>query len=290
VAFEAPVQAQARPALDVMRAKQASASRAVLFWRVVVGIAILLFWQWASGPRTACSPWCGGLIRPTYLAEPTAIAVRLVEVFRTGVIWPHIWMTFQEIVIGFALGGSTGMAAGFLLGGSPALSGVFEPYIMAFYGIPRIALAPILIILFGIGIWSKVAIVIIQVFFMMFVNAYAGVKNINQEYISLARIMGANRALILRKIMVPSTMPFIMLELRSAVPYAVIGAIVGEFIGASRGLGYFINYAGSTFDSAGAFAGIFILLAFILFANALMQWLERSTVKWKRTEGQVVQG
>src|SRR3970282_345745 len=102
--------------------------------------------------------------------------------------------------------------------------------------------------------------------------------------------MGADKALILRKIIVPSTMPFIMLGLRSALPYAVIGAIVGEFMAASKGLGYFINYAGSTFDSAVAFAGIFILLAFILAANSLMQRLEKKVVKWRRTEGVVAQG
>ena len=163
---------------------------------------------------------------------------------------------------------------GFLLGSSRFLAVVFEPYVMAFYGIPRIALAPIFIIVLGIGIWSKVAIVFIQVFFMLFINAYAGVREINQEYLQLARIMGAKGGLDPRKIVIPSTMPFIMLGLRSAVPYAVVGAVVGEFIAASKGLGYFINYAGSTFDSAGAFAGIFILLAFIMAANGLMQWLE----------------
>ncbi|HEX9136740.1 MAG TPA: ABC transporter permease, partial [Nitrospirota bacterium] len=175
-------------------------------------------------------------------------------------------------------------------GSSRFLSVVFEPYVMAFYGIPRIALAPIFIIVLGIGIWSKVAVVFIQVFFMLFINAYAGVREINQDYLHLARIMGASKGLILRKIVIPSTMPFIMLGLRSAVPYAVIGAVVGEFIAASKGLGYFINYAGSTFDSAGAFAGIFILLAFIMIANGLMQRLEKAVIKWRRSEEMVVQG
>jgi NitT/TauT family transport system permease protein len=193
-------------------------------------------------------------------------------------------------LVGFAIGSPLGLAMGLLLGNSRFLSAVLEPYIMAFYGIPRVALAPIFIIVLGIGIWSKVAIVLIQVFFMLFINAYAGVRQINQEYVQLAKIMGADKALVLRKIIVPSTMPFIMLGLRSALPYAVIGAIVGEFMAASKGLGYFINYAGSTFDSAGAFAGIFILLAFILAANSLMQRLEKKVVKWRRTEGVVVQG
>jgi NitT/TauT family transport system permease protein len=272
---------QPRPIIsDTMQSDRANWSGSVWIWRLLVGLGLLLFWQWAAG----------ALIRETYLAKPTHIAQRIYELFATGVIWVHIGVTLSEILIGFLIGSPLGLAMGLLLGNSKFLSAILEPYIMAFYGIPRVALAPIFIILLGIGIWSKVAIVLIQVFFMLFINAYAGVRQINQEYISLAKIMGADKALILRKIIVPSTMPFIMLGLRSALPYAVIGAIVGEFMAASKGLGYFINYAGSTFDSAGAFAGIFILLAFILAANSLMQRLEKTVVKWRRTEGVVVQG
>ncbi len=272
---------QPRPIIsDAMRSNRANWPSSVWIWRLLVGLGLLLFWQWAAG----------ALIRETYLAKPTLIAQRVYELFATGVIWVHIGVTLSEILIGFLIGSPLGLAMGLLLGNSKFLSAILEPYIMAFYGIPRVALAPIFIILLGIGIWSKVAIVLIQVFFMLFINAYAGVRQINQEYISLAKIMGADKALILRKIIDPSTMPFIMLGLRSALPYAVIGAIVGEFMAASKGLGYFINYAGSTFDSAGAFAGIFILLGFILAANSLMQRLEKTVVKWRRTEGVVVQG
>lgn len=272
---------QPRPIIsDAMQTNRANWPSSVWIWRLLVGLGLLLFWQWAAG----------ALIRETYLAKPTLIAQRIYELFATGVIWVHIGVTLSEILIGFLIGSPLGLAMGLLLGNSKFLSAILEPYIMAFYGIPRVALAPIFIILLGIGIWSKVAIVLIQVFFMLFINAYAGVRQINQEYISLAKIMGADKALILRKIIVPSTMPFIMLGLRSALPYAVIGAIVGEFMAASKGLGYFINYAGSTFDSAGAFAGIFILLGFILAANSLMQRLEKTVVKWRRTEGVVVQG
>ncbi len=255
-------------------------SYSIWIWRGLVGAAILIFWQWAAGT----------LIRETFLAKPTSIMWRLYELFATAEIWVHIRVTLTEVIIGFLMGSVLGLAVGLVLGSSRFLSIVFEPYVMAFYGIPRIALAPIFIIVLGIGIWSKVAVVFIQVFFMLFINAYAGVREINQEYVQLARIMGANKRLILRKIVIPSTMPFIMLGLRSAVPYAVIGAVVGEFIAASKGLGYFINYAGSTFDSAGAFAGIFILLAFIMVANGLMQRLERAVIRWRRSEGMVVQG
>lgn len=255
-------------------------SYSIWIWRALVGVALLVFWQWAAGT----------LIRETFLAKPTSIMWRLYELFASAAIWVHIQVTLTEVIIGFVMGSILGLAVGLVLGSSKFLSVVFEPYVMAFYGIPRIALAPIFIIVLGIGIWSKVAVVFIQVFFMLFINAYAGVREINQDYLHLARIMGASKGLILRKIVIPSTMPFIMLGLRSAVPYAVIGAVVGEFIAASKGLGYFINYAGSTFDSAGAFAGIFILLAFIMIANGLMQRLEKAVIKWRRSEEMVVQG
>jgi NitT/TauT family transport system permease protein len=267
-------------AANFLEGLQLKDSYSIWIWRALVGAALLIFWQWAAGT----------LIRETFLAKPTSIMWRLCELFATGEIWIHIRVTFSEVIIGFLMGSVLGLAVGLVLGSSRFLSIVFEPYVMAFYGIPRIALAPIFIIVLGIGIWSKVAVVFIQVFFMLFINAYAGVREINQEYVHLARIMGANNGLILRKIVVPSTMPFIMLGLRSAVPYAVIGAVVGEFIAASKGLGYFINYAGSTFDSAGAFAGIFILLAFIMVANGLMQRLEKAVIKWRRSEEMVVQG
>ena len=265
---------------DVVEHLRPKGSHSIWIWRLLVGAALLIFWQWAAGT----------LIREAYLAKPTSVMWRLYELFATAAIWVHIRVTLTEVVIGYLMGSFLGLAVGFLLGSSRFLAVVFEPYVMAFYGIPRIALAPIFIIVLGIGIWSKVAIVFIQVFFMLFINAYAGVREINQEYLQLARIMGAKGGLILRKIVIPSTMPFIMLGLRSAVPYAVVGAVVGEFIAASKGLGYFINYAGSTFDSAGAFAGIFILLGFIMAANGLMQWLERTVIKWRRSEGMIVQG
>jgi NitT/TauT family transport system permease protein len=266
--------------VDFVEHLRPKGSYSIWIWRLLVGAALLIFWQWAAGT----------LIREAYLAKPTSVMWRLYELFSTAAIWVHIRVTLSEVVVGYLMGSILGLAVGFLLGSSRFLAVVFEPYVMAFYGIPRIALAPIFIIVLGIGIWSKVAIVFIQVFFMLFINAYAGVREINREYLQLARIMGAKGWLILRKIVLPSTTPFIMLGLRSAVPYAVVGAVVGEFIAASKGLGYFINYAGSTFDSAGAFAGIFILLGFIMAANALMQWLERAVIKWRRSEGMVAQG
>ena len=178
---------------DVVERLRPRGSYSIWIWRLLVGAALLIFWQWAAG----------ALIRETFLAKPTSVMWRLYELFATGTIWVHIRVTLTEVVIGYLMGSFLGLAVGFLLGSSRFLAVVFEPYVMAFYGIPRIALAPIFIIVLGIGIWSKVAIVFIQVFFMLFINAYAGVREINQEYLQLARIMGAKGGLILRKISYP---------------------------------------------------------------------------------------
>jgi len=175
---------------DVVEHLRPKGSYSIWIWRLLVGAALLIFWQSAAGT----------LIREAYLAKPTSVMWRLYELFATAAIWVHIRVTLTEVVIGYLMGSFLGLAVGFLLGSSRFLAVVFEPYVMAFYGIPRIALAPIFIIVLGIGIWSKVAVVFIQVFFMLFINAYAGVREINQEYLQLARIMGAKGGLILRKI------------------------------------------------------------------------------------------
>lgn len=264
----------ARPASRAVR-KQGPLSFGIMLWRLAFGLLLFGGWELASGR----------LIDEAFVSRPTLIAVRIWELLLNGEAWFHLRITVLEMVYGFVLGATTGLLLGFLLGRSTYWAAVFEPYLMAFYGIPRIALAPILIIWLGIGIWSKVAIVFIQVFFLVFINTYAGMRNINEEYVLLARVMGASPTLIMRRVILPSAAPFIMLGLRSAVPYSVIGAVVGEFMAANKGIGYYINYSGATFDSAGAFAGIALLLCYITLANMFIQRVERSVIRWKKSDG-----
>jgi NitT/TauT family transport system permease protein len=250
--------------------------RSVLAWQILIGVVLLGGWQLAAARDRNVR---------LFLSDPAQIAARIVELVATGKIWVDIEVTLEEIAWGFGLGGAIGLVLGFLLGRSRKLSVILEPYILAFYGIPRIALAPIFIIALGIGIWSKVAIVFIQVFFLVFINTFAGVRDVNEELVFLARVMRASHRLILRRVILPSAAPFIMLGLKSAVPYSVIGAVVGEFMAASQGLGYYISYTGQQFDSAGAFAGIFFLLVYITVATWLVQQVERRLIRWKRGEG-----
>jgi NitT/TauT family transport system permease protein len=247
----------------------AAATRALL--PLLPGAALLLFWEWASGR----------LIREMYVSRPSAVVVRLYELFATGEILPHLWITAQELVLGYAIGLVAGTVAGYGLGRSAALRRVFEPYIMAFYGIPKIALAPLFIIWFGIGIWSKVALAALMVFFLIFFNVYMGVRNVERELVDLARVMGANPRQLSRYVYLPATMPHIIMGMRMALPYSVIGVIVGEFTSSIKGLGLFINQASATYDPAGVFAGIAILLLFIVVMNHLAGRLERRVLRWR---------
>jgi NitT/TauT family transport system permease protein len=258
---------------DVFPAKKRSrlgkaAHRLVL---LLPGVAIVVFWQWAAGR----------LIKEIYVSKPSAVVVRLYEVFSSGEIYPHLWTTGQELVLGYVIGVSGGILAGYALGRSPRLAAIFEPYVMAFYGVPKIALAPLFIIWFGIGIWSKVALASIMVFFLVFYNVYSGVRAVDRELVNLTLVMGANQRQLTYHVYLPAAAPYVMLGMRMAVPYSVIGVIVGEFTSSTQGLGLFIHEASSTYDPAGVFAGIVILLAFVVVANVLAGRLERRFLRWK---------
>ena len=235
------------------------------------GIVILIFWQWAAGR----------LIKEIYVSKPSAVAERLYELFSSGEIYPHLWTTGQELVLGYVIGVSGGILAGYALGRSPRLASIFEPYVMAFYGIPKIALAPLFIIWFGIGIWSKIALAGIMVFFLVFYNVYTGVRSVDRELVNLTLVMGANQRQLTYHVYLPAAAPYVLLGMRMAVPYSVIGVIVGEFTSSTQGLGLFIHEASSTYDPAGVFAGIVILLAFVVVANVLAGRLERRFLRWK---------
>jgi NitT/TauT family transport system permease protein len=261
-----------------LKAAARRARREQFVHRLVVllpGIVLILFWQWASGR----------LIREIYVSKPSAVAERLYELFSSGEIYPHLWVTGQELVLGYTIGVAGGVLGGYALGRSLRLSRIFEPYVMAFYGVPKIALAPLFIIWFGIGVWSKVALASIMVFFLVFYNVFSGVRSVDRELVNLTLVMGANQRQLTYHVYLPAAAPFVMLGMRLAIPYSVIGVIVGEFTSATQGLGLFIHEASSTYDPAGVFAGIAILLAFVMIANFFAGRLERRLLRWRTLSG-----
>lgn len=239
--------------------------------RLGVGIVFIAFWQLASGP----------LVSETFLSKPTVILARLAKDSYSLDIPNHLRVTLTEIALGYVIGGALGLLLGYLLGRSRSLTYIFEPYIMAFYSIPKIALAPLFIIWLGIGLWSKVAMVLLMAFFLIFFNTFSGIKAVNEELVQLAQVMGATRRQVARRVILPAAGPFIIVGFKTAVPYSVIGAIMGEFTASSKGIGYYILYSAGTFDAAGVFAGIAALLVVVFIVNYLLARLEARLLRWR---------
>ena len=253
-----------------------TARRRLLLYRVLFGLALLALWEGASGR----------LIDPFWVSSPSRVFAYLAEVTRDGSIFEHAAVTLYETVVGFALGALTGVGFGFLLARRETLAAVLDPYIVAFNGIPRIALAPLFIIWFVIGPNSKVVLVVMVVFFLTFFSTYSGIKGVDLELQNLLRIMGASERQVLFKITVPATVPWILTGLKLSVPYALVGAVVGEFVAADKGLGYLINYNTSLFSTTGALGGILVLAAVVVLCNEVLNLTEARLLRWRpREEG-----
>jgi sulfonate transport system permease protein len=245
-----------------------------------VGILLLILGTWQFAVTDALLP---------YFSRPTLVAAKLVELLGQPAIYRHISVTLTEIAIGYALGAGFGLALGFALGRSRFLSAALQPYILGLYSIPKIALAPVFIVWLGLGMASKVAVVFLASFFLVFFNTYSGLLSINEELVRLARLMGATWPQTVARVIVPAAAHQIFLGLRTAVPYAVIGAVIGEYIGAHEGLGYFILYASQTYDAPALFSGIIILVAIVFVANFCLNWLEGRVIRWRKAGSQTVQ-
>jgi NitT/TauT family transport system permease protein len=241
----------------------------------------LALWEFASGR------W----IEPFLISSPTRIFQSLVTNIQSGGLIEHSWVTFKEIGIGFPIGALSGIYVGYLMGRSRMLAEIFEPIIIALYGIPRTALAPLFIVWLGIGIWSKVGVVFLLVFFLNFFNTYAGMKQLDQEYIDLARIMGAKAWRLTFKVILPAVSPYILTGFKTSIPFSVIGAITGEFIAATEGLGFFIRLSAGVFKTADVFAGIIVLMFLVIVMNKIADLIERRVLRWQtQTESVRIQG
>jgi NitT/TauT family transport system permease protein len=260
-----------------MSADGANAGRGrLLLYRTLFGVLLVAFWQWASGR----------LIDPFWISSPSRVFAYLAEITRDGSIFAHAAVTLYETVVGFVIGALIGIGAGFLLAGRETLAAVLDPYIVAFNGIPRIALAPLFIIWFGIGPNSKVVLVVLVVFFLTFFSTYSGIKGVDVELKNLLRIMGASERQVMFKITVPATIPWILTGLKLSVPYALVGAVVGEFVASDRGLGYLINYNTSLFSTTGALGGILVLAVVVVISNEALNRAEARLLRWRpREEG-----
>ena len=246
----------------------------------VVG-GFFLLWEMAAGR------W----IEPFLISSPSRIFSSLIANIQSGTLIGHTWVTFQEIGIGFPLGAISGISAGYLFGRSRTLAEVFEPIIIALYGVPRTALAPLFIVWLGIGIWSKVGVVLLLTFFLNFFNTYSGMKQMDREYIDLARLMGAKGFKLTFRVILPAVSPYIFTGLKTSIPFSVIGAVVGEFIASTEGLGFFIRLSAGIFKTADVFVGIIVLMSMVIVMNTIAGLIERRVLQWQtHTEHVRIQG
>jgi NitT/TauT family transport system permease protein len=251
---------------------------AIALAQIAILVGILALWQLAVSDEAL-----------PYFSRPTLVAAKLVELLSGDAIYRHIAVTLTEIAVGYSLGAMFGLALGFVLGRSGFLSAVLQPYIMGLYSIPKIALAPVFIVWLGLGIASKIAVVFLASFFLVFFNTYSGLLSLNEELVRLARLMGASWPQAAVRVILPASAHQIFLGLKTAVPYAVIGAVIGEYIGSNEGLGYFILYASQTYDAPALFSGIIILVAIVFLANFVLNAIEAKVIRWRKAGSQTVQ-
>lgn len=254
----------------------ASRKRKVLFWQVGILIAILGLWELGSDY---------GYIDAFFYASPSAIYGRLIEWATEGTtegsLWYNLGVTMEEALIGFFVGSIAGIVVGVGLGQNKLLADILSVYIKAINSIPRVVLAPIFIMIMGLGLASKVALAFIMVFFVVFANAFQGVREADRDMVANARILGANDWQVTREVVIPSAMSWIFASLHVSFSFAIIGAIVGEFVGARFGIGQLISIAKGTFDAAGMFAAIVLVMVVTLAAEYVMTAIENRLAKWR---------
>ncbi|WP_454689145.1 ABC transporter permease [Achromobacter aloeverae] len=248
-------------------------------WRVHLGRAVILvgilaIWEYAS------RHW----IDPFWISMPSEIVGRLGQWLSNGDLAQHVPYTLGETLLGFGIGTLAGGLVGFLLGWYRGLAELLDPFVVALYSLPKVALAPLFILWFGIGMESKIALTVVIVFFLVLFNAYAGVRSANRELIDIVRLMGAGTAGVMWRVVLPSALTMIFLGLRISVPYALIGAVVGEMMASNRGIGFLIVQATGQFDTTGAFAAFVILIVLSMVLNGLVRGVERHVLRWKEHE------
>jgi NitT/TauT family transport system permease protein len=222
-----------------------------------------------------------------FFGEPILVAQRLWAWFVTDAdIYLHLGVTLTETVLAFFFGIAAGLGVGLWLGLSPGASKILDPYITAANSMPRVSLAPIFGMWFGLGIWSKVALAVTLVFFIVFYNVYQGVREVSPVLLDNARMLGAGRRQLLRQVYLPSAMSWVFSSLHTSVGLAFVGAVVGEYLGSARGVGYLIQQAEGTLDINTVFAGITVLTACALLLDYAVSACEKRLMRWQPKSGE----
>lgn len=239
--------------------------RILLYQLLLIG-GFLLLWEVAIRY---------GWIKVYLYGQPSGVWRELVKGFASGTLLRDIWVTSQETVLGFLIGGILGSIAGLALWLSPTAAAIMRPIMVALNGLPKISLAPLIIVWFGIGIESKIAVAAIITFIVAMITSFDGTQEIDNDYVRMLKALGASRFDIFRMVIVPGSLPWIASGFRLNIGFAMIGAVVGEYISAEQGLGYYVYYAGTLYNLNAVWGGILMLMIVALVLDAVVGWIER---------------
>jgi NitT/TauT family transport system permease protein len=253
----------------------------LLLLQVLVAVVSVALWYVLT-----TYPIFGKLVLPPFFfSNPVDVATQIAAWFASGVIWKHLWVTLIESILAFVFGSIGGVLVGFWFALQPRTAAVFDPYVKMINALPRVVLAPIFTLWLGLGIWSKVALGFTLVFFIVFFNVYQGVKEVSPTVLANARMLGMSERQLMRHVYWPSALSWMFSSLHTAVGFAVVGAVVGEYLGAAAGLGYLIQQAEGVFDVAGVFAGMFVLAVFVIVIDIIVSLIEKRLLIWRPAVG-----
>ncbi len=244
----------------------------VIVWQIGLAVGAIAVWQ--TGVAL-------GLLDPFFVSRPTDIARRIATWIVDGTLLRHLFVTIEESLLGLAIGATLGVGLGFALARAPLAARVLDPFIKMLNAVPRVVLAPLFLLWFGLGIWSKVALAVTLVFFVMFFSTYEGVRGAEPVLIENVRMLGATERQLVRHVLIPTALTWIFASLQTSLGFAMVGAVVGEYLGATHGLGYVISQAEGTFDTTGVFAGMTVLAIVVVVVSLAVSRLEGWLLRWK---------
>jgi NitT/TauT family transport system permease protein len=243
----------------------------VPLFRIVFLAVLLVLWQAATGRRMS----------PFWISSPAEIGATLWTWSTSGLLWRHLLVTLQETGAGFAIGASLAIVSALLVGRSDAARRTLDPFMTAIYGVPKVALAPLFIMWFGIGLTPKIVLAAVSVFFLVFFNTLSGIREVDRRLVEALTLMGASHADIQRKVILPASLPWIFTGLKLGLPYGFVGAVAAEMMASNQGIGFLAQDSAGQFNTAGVFAALLALMAVTASLNASLGWLERWLFRWR---------
>ena len=270
------VQPRTQPDTEPASPRRRGSRRPLLVRLVQLVLAVVLLGAWELGAAA-------GVVDPFFFSRPSAIVGQVGAWLADGGIFRHLWVTLVEAMLALLIGSAAGLGVGFLLARVRVLAEVLDPYIKVLNSLPRVVLAPIFLLWFGLGIWSKVAFGFTLVFFIVFFNTYQGIREVNQVLVDNTRMLGAKEGQLLRHVFLPSALSWIFSSLHVSVGFAIVGAVVGEYLGASEGIGFLISQAEGVFDTTAVFAGMVVLSVVVLLIDVVVHRGERYLLRWRPT-------